>query len=308
MAAFTSPSASDPLEDPTLSVWYNCLRQCDVHKKFVLPRGSENGSDDAELLALLGDSVLKVQILKVMGVLDSGAPRSSIRKLIAHTTARTAHVFSNEFLAEHSFTIICPAKQLNIGENDLALCSVHGRGMSVEAAVALVYQRFGDGAPLQNLAQFLLAKQGGLEHNHKSLFLEMGGRLVNSQTSKGFITTATCGTTDVEGYTCSSKLKAEQSAAYSWLIENDLGTDKQRNAVRDALAKQEMDRIARENNGQTSAECLRAKRGINFLPITVNETEMRRAPLDHAAWILKKGQKNTSRFAGMIRAPLALPL
>ena len=81
MAAFTSPSASTTLEDSSLSVWYNCLRQCDVHKTFVLPRGSENDSDDAELLALLGDSVLKVQILKVMGVLDSGAQRSSIKKI-----------------------------------------------------------------------------------------------------------------------------------------------------------------------------------------------------------------------------------
>lgn len=115
--------------DP-LAPWFHAVRS--VQRARILPSPHAEGSDDANVLALLGDALLKVAVFRELGVgKAAGEQRQSVGAL---TQAANAALTNSRMAALGNTLLVRPGL---LSQADwMALPSDHTRATAVEAASA----------------------------------------------------------------------------------------------------------------------------------------------------------------------------
>ena len=138
-ARCVSLQATSAMSGDALRPWHDALASVTPTRRLLLPRGHPEGSVDCDVLALLGDSVLKTALMTALGV---GSAAGSTSDVIGALTSRVSSRVSNATLAGHApAALVTPGVPLT--PDDLSYLPEHGRATCVEAAVALVYRKHG---------------------------------------------------------------------------------------------------------------------------------------------------------------------
>jgi hypothetical protein len=313
-SAGAAASAADADEARVaLAEWHAALAAAQPPRRLLLPQGHPDGSLSCDTLALLGDALLKVSALRVLGCADEARHGRHLNEY----TADVAGALCNATLCDAAVTVLVPPGDAGgvagapLNAHDLTSLPRHGRATSVEAAVALVHAAHG-AAPVDGLARVLLrrvAAAGGVT-NWKGLLLELGGALsvasaAGGGTASGFVATATVRGVAATSDAWPSKLAAESQAAQAAMRAAGLGSAAERTVASAEDAKQAMraaSNLARSSLGLIDVS---ADEKLQFRPVAMTEQSVARASEAGAAWFLRGAQKDT--FHRMMGAPLALP-
>lgn len=225
-----------------LFTWYQAARVLlDVERAHLLPPEHPHGSPAGTVAALVGDSLLKLEVLRALHAddLEVYAARQSDP---VELTTQSAFAVSNELLSREAVTILLDglAHTAFLSPADLDGLSEHGRASVVEAAVYHVHRlltRRGKHAPpaasaaastgddasspgplptahaaLEDLAQHLVAAARGTIDWH-GLLLRTGGSIDIRGDGPQFVAVASLRSMAVEGAAAPSKAKAATVAA-----------------------------------------------------------------------------------------------
>jgi hypothetical protein len=296
-----------------LDIWHTSLKYASPQRHLLLPPGHPDGSKECEVLALLGDSLLKTTLLTELLLEKKNSISSSVPGEI---TLRTSQILSNQVLSSLAESIlVTPGTALHL--SDIELLPVHGRATCVEAAVALVYQVNENGAGIDSisaLVRYLLSSPSASPAilNPIGLLLEFGGK-VKSRPGLlgGFIATAWLGSgiseTGIEGGEWPSRTAAEAAACEAALTDGGLASDEARMAAKRSAGAAALQLASEQAGAQVQALWL-LKEPLQFQPMTVTAASLTGASLeDGPDWIIRGLIKKGNAFQRLLGAPLALP-